>query len=103
MEKKRKFGKFNGFLYRLLVRDLKVLFPHNFTNNRKYFILHGTIVNFILLKEVKHQVEVIYATEFEIVRRKTYRCARGYKKIANKIRLDFLRWNNLHQDLIKER
>lgn len=85
---------FNGYLYSLLIRDLKKEFPHNHRNTRKYFIISGAITNIILLKENKFSVDVIFASEFEIVKRKSYRC-KWYKKILNNIKEDFEIWNNI--------
>ena len=85
--------KFNGFLYRLLVRDLKKEFPDNFRNTKKYFILIGNTTNIILFKEVKTQVEAVFASDYKVIKRRTYRTPRGYKKILKRIIRDYKTWN----------
>lgn len=85
---------FNSYLYSLLVRDLKKEFPYNYVNNKKYFIVKGNRANIILLKEYKNEVKAIIATDTFIIKRKRYFCKRGYKKIIEKIKKDYIIWNN---------
>lgn len=85
---------FNGYLYSLLVRDLKLEFKDQYTNNSKYLILHGKYLNFIFLKENKKQVVVLFATEDKIIKRRVYRQSIGYRRILKRIKKDFYIWNN---------
>lgn len=85
---------FNGYFYRLLVRDLKIHYGEfNYKNTKDYLIIYGKYVNAIFFKRNKLFVEVLIATESEILKTKNYR-SKYYKKIFNIFNKDFKTWNS---------
>lgn len=84
---------FNGYYYRLLVRDLKIHYgEYNYKNTKDYLIIYGKYVNAIFYKRIKSKVEVLFATQDKIVKKKKYH-SDYYFKVAKKFIKDFKVWN----------